>query len=37
MMNSFDFMPEAQVALRLAFWLLDRADQKCHADVAIDG
>jgi len=30
-------MPEAEVALRLAFWLLDRADQKAHADIAIDG
>ena len=30
-------MPEAEVALRLAFWLLDRADQKSHADIAIDG
>jgi hypothetical protein len=30
-------MPEAEVTLRLAFWLLDRADQKSHADIAIDG
>jgi hypothetical protein len=30
-------MPEAEVTLRLAFWLLDRSDQKSHADIAIDG
>jgi hypothetical protein len=30
-------MPEAEVTLRLAFWLLDRADHKSHADIAIDG
>jgi hypothetical protein len=32
-----NLMPEAEVALRLAFWLLDRSDQKAHADIAIDG
>ena len=30
-------MPEAEVTLRLAFWLLNRADQESHADIAIDG
>ncbi len=30
-------MPEAEVTLRLAFWLLHRAEQKSHADIAIDG
>jgi hypothetical protein len=30
-------MPEAEVTLRLAFWLLHHAEQKSHADVAIDG
>jgi hypothetical protein len=30
-------MPEAEVTLRLAFWLLDRAGQKSYADIAIDG
>jgi hypothetical protein len=30
-------MPEAEVTLRLAFWLLDQADQNSHADIAIDG
>ncbi len=30
-------IPEAEVTLRLAFWLLDRADLKSHADIAIDG
>ena len=30
-------MPEAEVTLRLAFWLLDRAGRKSHADIAIDG
>src|SRR2546430_2761811 len=30
-------MPEAEVILRLAFWLLNHADQKSHADIAIDG
>jgi hypothetical protein len=30
-------MPEAEVTLRVAFWLLDRANQKSHADIAIDG
>ena len=29
-------MPEAEVTLRLAFWLLD-ADDALHADIAIDG
>lgn len=32
-----EFMPEAEVALRLAFWLLDRAELKSHADIAVDG
>ena len=32
-----DSMPEAEVTLRLAFWLLNRSDGKTHADVAIDG
>jgi hypothetical protein len=30
-------MAEAEVALRLAFWLLDHTDQKSHAEIAIDG
>ena len=30
-------MPEAEVTLRLAFWLLRRAEPKSHADIAIDG
>ncbi len=30
-------IPEAEVTLRLAFWLLDRADLQAHADIAIDG
>ena len=30
-------MPEAEVTLRLAFWVLDRAGQKSHADIAIGG
>ncbi len=33
---SAEFMPEAEVTLRLAFWLLDNADAE-HADIAIDG
>jgi hypothetical protein len=31
------FMPEAEVTLRLAFWLLDSTEQAKHADIAIDG
>ena len=30
-------MPEAEVSLRLAFWLLDQCGPDSHADVAIDG
>lgn len=30
-------MPEAEVTLRLAFWLLSRAGRESHADVSIDG
>jgi hypothetical protein len=30
-------MPEAEVTLALAFWLLDHAGSKSHADIAIDG
>ncbi|MBI4465035.1 MAG: hypothetical protein HY647_10050 [Acidobacteria bacterium] len=30
-------MPEAEVTLRLSFWLLDRAGPGSHADIAIDG
>jgi hypothetical protein len=30
-------MPEAEVTLRFAFWLLDRGDHQSHADIAIDG
>jgi hypothetical protein len=30
-------MPEAEVTLRLAFWILDRGDHQSHADIAIDG
>jgi hypothetical protein len=37
MPNEAKSMPEAEVALRLAFWLLDRADEKAHADIAVDG
>jgi hypothetical protein len=32
-----ELMPEAEVTLRLAFWLLGRAGLKSHADIAIDG
>jgi hypothetical protein len=32
-----DVMPEAEVSLRLALWLLNRAKQKSHAEIAIDG
>ena len=30
-------MPEAEVTLRLAFWLLDHCGAGSHADIAIDG
>jgi hypothetical protein len=30
-------MPEAEVTLYLAFWLLDQATQDSHVDIAIDG
>lgn len=30
-------MPEAEVTLRLAFWLLDTAPESSHADIAVDG
>jgi hypothetical protein len=30
-------MPEAEVTLRLAFWLLDHTHDAQHADIAIDG
>ena len=32
-----ELMPEPEVTLRLAFWLLRRAGVKSHADIAIDG
>jgi hypothetical protein len=35
--RSDNFMPEALVTLHLAFWLLDKARQDSHVDVAIDG
>jgi hypothetical protein len=37
MERSAQFMPEAEVTLRLAFWLLEYADDAQHADIAIDG
>jgi hypothetical protein len=37
MERSTQFMPEAEVTLRLAFWLLDHSDDAQHADIAIDG
>jgi hypothetical protein len=30
-------MPEAEVALRLAFWFLDSTENEAHVDIAIDG
>ena len=30
-----ELMPEAEVTLRLAFWLLRRAGLKSHADIAM--
>jgi hypothetical protein len=35
--RSDQFMPEAEVTLRLAFWLLDHTDDSEHADIAVDG
>jgi hypothetical protein len=35
--RSEESMPEAQVTLHLAFWLLDQATQDSHVDIAIDG
>lgn len=32
-----DRMPEAEVALRLVFYLLERREAVGHAEVAIDG
>jgi hypothetical protein len=37
MERSSEFMPEAEVTLRLAFWLLDQTNDAQHADIAIDG
>ena len=36
-LNECRSMPEAEVTLRLALWLLDRSVKGTHADVAIDG
>jgi hypothetical protein len=35
--SAAESIPEAQVTLHLAFWLLDQATQVSHVDIAIDG